>query len=234
MAVFAAVVVARLPASWVLAMSGHELRCASVAGSVWNGYCGGAEVSGTSLGNLAWQLHPGRLLTGRLAAHVQARRSNASARADVALGLDGTLFARNVVIDLPLEPSLLPALPPQITGKAHVDLSQLEVTRAGVVKRIKGRIEVRNLVDSTGQVTPLGSFIVSFPGGPGEPVGRLRDLGGPLAVEGTVRLTSQPGYDLQAKVATRSGAAPSLVQALQYLGSPDADGWRPFGLSGTY
>lgn len=233
--VFAAIVVARLPAGWALAMSGHELRCTRVAGSVWDGYCGGAQVSGTPLGNLSWQLHPARLLTGRLAAHVQAMRANASARADVTLSLGGTLVARDVVIDLPLEPSLLPALPPQITGKAHVDLTRIELTRAGVVKRIQGRVEVHDLVDSIGQVTPLGSFVVSFPGGgPGEPVGRLRDLGGPLAVEGTVRLTDQPGYDLQAKVAARSDAVPSLVQALKYLGSADAEGWRPFALSGTY
>lgn len=232
--VFAAVVAARLPASWVLAMSGHELRCASVAGSVWDGYCGGAELSGTSLGNLTWQLHPGRLLLGRLAAHVQATRTNASARAEVALSFGGTLVARNLVIDLPLEPSLLPALPPQITGSAHVDLTRLELTRTGVVQRIQGRIEVRNLVDSTGQVTPLGSFILSFPGGAGRPVGRLRDLGGPLALEGTVRLTAQPGYDLQARVAARSGAAPSLLEALRYLGTPDAQGWRSFALAGTY
>jgi hypothetical protein len=212
----------------------HELRCASVAGSVWDGYCGGAAVRGTSLGNLTWQVHPGDLLEARLAAHVAAVRADASIRADVAIGLGGTVAARNLVIDLPLEPAFVPALPPYISGKVSADLTRIEVTRAGVVEHIQGRIEVRHLIDSSGQVTPLGSFIVTFPAAAGEPVGRLRDLGGPLAVEGSLRLTAQPGYVLNARVAARSGAVPSLLNALQYLGTPDAEGRRPFALAGTY
>lgn len=233
-AAFAAVVLARLPASWVLPAAGRELHCARIAGSVWDGYCGGASVSGTAVGDVTWRLRPGRLLAGKLAAHVTAARANAFLRADVAIGLSGTVAARNVVLDLPLEPALLPALPPYISGMATADLTRLEVTRTGVVKRIHGWVEVRHLVDSSGEVTPLGSFIVTFPGGAGEPRGRLRDLGGPVAVEGTVRLTSQPGYVLNARVAARSGAAPSLLEALRYLGTPDAEGRRPFALAGTY
>ena len=232
--VFTAVVAARLPASWVLPMAHRELRCARVAGSVWNGYCGGATVSGTSLGNVTWRLHPAALLKAQLAAHVAAVRTDASIRADVAIDLGGTVAARNVVIDLPLEPAFVPALPPYISGKAIADLSRIEVTRTGVVRHIQGRIEVRHLVDSSGHVTPLGTFLVTFPGGAGEPVGRLRDLGGPLAVDGSLRLTAQPGYVLNARVAARSDAVPSLLNALEYLGTPDAEGRRPFALAGTY
>lgn len=231
---FAATLIARLPARWVLAAAGHDIRCASVDGSLWNGYCADAKVSGTSVGDLSWQLYPSHLLRGQIAAHVSVDRANASARADVAIGLGGTLVGRNVVLDLPLDPKLVPALPPYITGTAHAELSRIEVSREGVVKALQGRIEVRHLVDSSGEVTPLGSFMVTFPGGAGEPVGHLRDLGGPLSLEGTLRLTSQPGYDLHALVATRADAAPSLTNALEFLGSPDAQGRRPFALSGTY
>ena len=232
--VFAAVVAARLPASWVLPMAHRQLRCARIAGSVWDGYCGGAIVRGTSLGTVTWRVQPAELLKARLGAHLTAVRANASMSADVAIGLDGTVAARNVVIDLPLKPAFVPALPPFISGKAVADLRRLEVTRAGVIRRIQGRIEVRHLIDSSGQVTPLGSFIVTFPGGAGEPVGRLRDLGGPLALEGSLRLTAQPGYVLNARVAARSDAVPSLLNALEYLGTPDAEGRRPFALAGTY
>lgn len=234
MAVFLAVLLARLPARWVLSAAGHDIRCESVEGSVWDGACSGATVSGTALGNLTWQLHPGSLLRGELAAHVAARRANASARADVALGSNGTVLARNVVIDLPLEPQLLPALPPYITGTAHADIDRIEVTRRGVVRELEGRIAVHDLIDSRRHLTPLGSFAVTFPGGAGAPVGRLHDLGGPLSLEGTLRLTAQPGYDVHARVAARADAVPSLINALQFLGSPDAEGRRPFALSGTY
>jgi len=75
---------------------------------------------------------------------------------------------------------------------------------------------------------------VTFPGGSAEPIGKLRDLDGPLAVEGSLRLTRQPGFDLEGLVAPRSGAAPELVNNIRYLGSPDATGRRPFSVAGTF
>ena len=234
LAAFLATLIVRLPARWVLPAARPALRCLSLEGSIWNGDCAGATVSGTPLGDLTWQLRPARLFGGQLAARVWARRARASARAEVALGLGGTLTARHVRIDLPLDPTLLPMLPRQISGTAQVRLSRLALARNGAVRQIQGRIAVYHLVDSSGQRTPLGSFAVTFPGGPGEPVGHLRDLGGPLAVEGTLRLTGRAGYDLRVRVAARAQAAPSLVNALRYLGTPDAEGWRPFALAGPY
>lgn len=232
--VFSGVLISRLPARWVLAAAGHDLRCATVEGSLWNGYCGGATVRGTAVGNLSWQLLPGRLLSGRLAAHVASRLHGARVRADVSLGLGGTLTARNVRLHLPLDARVVPAVPPYISGTLRARLSRIELTRAGAVKDIEGRITVRHLIDSSGQVTPLGNFLLTFPARSGAPVGHLSDLGGPLSIEGTVRLTAQPGYDLRARVAARSNAVPSLTNALQFLGSPDTEGRRLLTLSGTY
>lgn len=237
LAVFLAVLIARFPARWAVSAVGGELRCARVAGSLWSGSCGGATVAGASLGQLTWRLHPLDLLQGELAAHLLSGSADASAEADVAVRPGGTLVARHLVADLPLDPSELPALPPYVSGSAQIDLERIEVTRSGVIRAIQGRIILRNLIDSSGAVTPLGSFVVEFPATPdtdGPPVGRLHDLGGPLSLDGTLRLTRQPGYELQVSVAARADAVPSLLTALRYLGAPDANGRRQFALSGTY
>lgn len=232
--VFAGILIVRLPASWVIGRVGHGVACSSASGSIWDGYCSELRVSGTSFGQVTWQVQPASLLSGRLAAHLTMMRGNAQARADAAVTWNGTVTARDLTADLPLDSTLMAVLPPAVAGTLHLALRRIEVTRTGVIRRLRGRIEVHNLVDSSGQVTPLGSFEVTFPGGTGEPTGRLRDLGGPLWLEGTLRLTRQPGYDLHALVAARESAVPSLVTALEYLGSPDAEGRRPFALSGTY
>lgn len=232
---FAAIVLARLPASWVLPTSGTAFSCASVAGSVWSGYCSGLRVSGAALGDLAWQLRPSRLLAGKLAAHVTVERPPAIAgQADVEVGLDGTLVARNLTASLPLDPALLPDLPRSVTGTLHFDLALAAITRKGVVRSLRGRIQADNIVDSSGYVTPLGSFAVTFPGGTPRPTGNVADLGGPLAVTGKLVLTPQPGYDFSAYVTPRASATPALVNAIEFLGTPDAQGRRPFSLSGTY
>jgi general secretion pathway protein N len=232
---FAAIVLARLPASWLLPTSGRAFSCASVEGSLWRGYCAGLKVQGAPLGDLTWQLRPGRVLLGRLAAHIDIEHPpETAARADIEMGFTGTVIARDVRASLPLDPTMLPGLPPTLTGQLQVDLALARITRKGIVTALKGRIEAMNLVDSSGYVTPLGSFAVTFPGGTAEPTGTVQDLGGPLAVQGTLVLTPQPGYDLTGYVTPRQSAVPALVNAIEFLGSPDPQGRRQFALSGTY
>ena len=93
-AAFAAIVIARLPASWLLPAGGASFSCASIEGSIWSGYCGGLRVGGASLGDLAWRLRPARLFVGKLAAHVDLEHPpTTSAQGDVEIGLSGTLVA---------------------------------------------------------------------------------------------------------------------------------------------
>jgi general secretion pathway protein N len=231
---FAAILVARMPASWVLP-SGPKaaFACASVEGSLWSGACNALIVQGTPLGDLTWDLKPLQLFLGRLAAHVTLNRGAAHGSADVELSFGGRLIARDVQAELPLDPKLMPGLPSQLHGDASAQLALAEVTR-GVITQLKGKIEAHNLEDRTGDVTPLGSYVVSFPGGEGEPVGQVHDLGGPLSLEGTLRLTRQGGFDVESLVATRPEATPELTNNLRFLGSPDASGRRVFAMSGTF
>jgi general secretion pathway protein N len=232
---FAAIVLARLPASWLLPNGGTNFSCASVEGSIWSGYCSGLTVRGAALGDLTWQLRPTRLLVGKLAAHIDLEHPPAtSARADVEIGLGGTVVARNLTASLPLDPAVIPAVPPTLSGTMHADLALARVTKQGVVSALQGSIEANNLIDHSGYVTPIGSFTVTFPGGGSQPTGSVQDTGGPLAVAGTLVLTPQPGYDLSAYVTPRANATQPLVNAIQFLGSPDAQGRRQFSMSGTY
>ncbi|MHB8814533.1 MAG: type II secretion system protein N [Steroidobacteraceae bacterium] len=232
---FAAIVLARLPASWVLPTSGANFSCGSVEGSLWSGYCSNLTVQGAALGDVTWQLRPVRLFVGKLAAHIDLEHPPAtSARGDVEMGLGGTVTARNLTASLPLDPRVLPVVPPTLTGSLHLDLALARVTKKGVVSSLQGRIEAHDLVDRSGYVTPLGNFAVTFPGGASQPRGDLEDIGGPLAVQGTLVLTPQPGYDLSGYVTPRATASQALVNAIEILGSPDAQGRRQFGMSGTY
>lgn len=231
---FAAMVLARLPASWVLPTS-RNFNCAGVEGSLWSGYCSGLTVNGVALGDLTWQLRPTRLVLGKLAAHIELEHPpTTSARGDVEVGLGGTVVARNLTAALPLDPKLLPGAPPTLSGSLRVELTLAQVSRKGVVSRLEGHIEADDLVDRSGYVTPLGNFSVTFPGGTQQPTGDLQDTGGPLAVQGKLVLTPQPGYDLSGYVTPRPSANQALLDAIAFLGSPDPEGRRQFALSGTY
>ena len=64
-------------------------------------------------------------------------------------------------------------------------------------------------------------------------MGRLRDIDGPLSLQGQARLSSDGSYEFSGTVATHGGASPDLQQALQLLGPPNAQGRYEFSLAGT-
>jgi general secretion pathway protein N len=231
---FAAVLLARLPADWIVPSGPRApFACAALEGTLWSGTCSGLMLQGRPFGEFSWELRPLTLLRGRLGAHLTLSAPAVQAAADADVGLGGTVTARNVRADLTLDPKLLPGMPPQLHGQAHLDLSLVRV-KGGALTELKGTIEAHDLEDRAGSVTPLGSYAVRFAGGDGEPVGQIRDLGGPLSLQGTLRLPRQGGYDLEGTVATRPEASPELISNLRFLGSPDASGRRQFTMTGTF
>jgi general secretion pathway protein N len=231
---FAAIILARLPAAWVLPASGKStLGCSGVEGTLWSGSCAGLTVQRRPLGDLTWELKPRRLLAGRLAAHLTLNGPTGQGSTEAEVGLGGNLTAHQLTADLPLDPKLMPGLPSGLRGQAHLALA-LVALEAGTLKRLEGRIEVHDLEDLDGRSTRLGSYVATFAPTDGEPTGVIKDLEGPLSVEGTLRLTRQGGFEVQGTVAPRPGAPTELTDNLRFLGSPDAGGRRQFSLSGTF
>jgi hypothetical protein len=237
--VFAGIVVARLPASWVLPGPESGVICSDVDGTIWSGTCTGLTVQQQPLGDLSWEVHAARLLAGKLNADIVITRPTGTAQGNVEVGFDKTISARDVKADLPLDRELVSALPPNLQslrGRIHADLAHVRV-KGQTLKAIEGVVEAHDLTDGEGSnAQRWGSYSLTFPPSTGgNPLGQLRDLGsGPMAVEGTLRLTPEPGFDLEGLVTARPTASPELARDIQFLGSPDAQGRRPFSLAGTF
>ena len=233
--VFAGFVIARLPASWVMPDPKSGMACSEVDGSVWNGTCTGLTVQQQPVGDLTWEVHAMRLLSGKLNADVVVTRPTGSIRGNVESGFDKKIVARDLLVDLPVDQELASALPPNLRGlrgKIHAQLAYLRVD-GQIIRAIEGIVEVHDLSDGDQK---WGSYSVTFPPPTtDDPVGQLKDLGsGPLAVEGSLKLTPAPGFDLQGLVAARPSASADLVQNLRFLGSPDAQGRRQFSLESSF
>lgn len=238
---FAAIVIARLPASWVVPAPPAPVSCAAVDGSIWSGSCTGLTAEGSAIGDMTWNVHALKLLTGKLSANVVLTRSTGTLHGDVDVGLDKSITVHNVQAAFPLDRDVMSLLPRGLRtlhGTANADITSARFVN-NALSQVQGRLEIHDLEDHDKDgVTPLGSYALTFPGGTtggGDPTGQLRDLGGPLAVEGTVKLTQNPpGFDVQGYVTPRADAAPGLVNQLQYLGSADAQGRRQFGSTVTF
>ena len=65
-------------------------------------------------------------------------------------------------------------------------------------------------------------------------VGKVKDLEGPMQVDGTLSLGADRSYVIEGLVAARPDASKAVTDTLRFLGNPDAQGRRPFSLAGTY
>jgi hypothetical protein len=97
------------------------------------------------------------------------------------------------------------------------------------------------MVDLTGpaqQPANIGTYRISFPapgakGEAGKLVGSIEDEQAAIAVSGTITLSSGRSYLLDMLVAARPNAPEPIKNGMQMLGAPDAQGRRPFSISGT-
>ena len=233
---FVLVLIVRFPARWLGPLLPHGIHCERLDGSAWHGACSNLTGSGSTLGDLRWDLHALPLLRGRIDLQLDLTNLGSYLRGNVALGFGGALHGRDVSLDLPLSSALVSSLP--AGARAHLlgRLSRIEWT-GKYLSALQGELDVQDLVLSQGQ--NFGSYQAIFgptagAGSTDTPRGVVHDTGGPLALDATLQLTHDPGYVLQGSVAARPAAPPQFAEQLKYLGSPDAAGRRPFSLAGTF
>jgi general secretion pathway protein N len=233
---FLLVLIVRFPARWISPLLPHGMQCQQLTGSAWSGTCTALSAGGSAVGDLTWDLHPLQLLRGRLELQLNLTNQGSYLRGAVALGFGGALHGRDVTLDLPLSSALVSSLPAGAHAQLLGKLSRVE-WNGKYLAGLQGELEVRDFIGSRGQA--FGSYQARFgpvvaPGRADMPSGVVHDLGGPLALDATLQFTHDPGYLVQGQVAARPSASPELAQVLQYLGSPDAAGKRPFSISGTF
>src|ERR1700761_7189125 len=110
--VFAGIVISRLPAGWVMPDPKSGVACSDVDGTIWSGTCTGLSVQQLAIGDVSWDMHPLRLLAGKLNTDLVLTRPDGVSHGNVEIGMDQKILARNIEADLPLERSLIPALDP--------------------------------------------------------------------------------------------------------------------------
>jgi hypothetical protein len=224
---FVALLIWRLPLAWVSAWLPAGVQCQGGSGSVWRGHCDTLRTPVASLQSLSWQLS---LLRGEASLALQVDDTELQASTDLHWHFNGQWRAEALRARLPLEHPLLRLASKNYRGDVAADFT--EVSGNGrQIQSAAGTVQLLHLHSST----DLGSYAVKLADGarPGEIAGDLRDLDGPLQVDGTLRIHAT-GYELHGYAVPRSGASTELSKALDLLGPPDEQGRRRLSLEGTF
>lgn len=233
---YLAFAIVTLPASVLLdRFRDAGVTAAGVEGTAWKGRAQLLQIQGVNVGSVDWDLHALALLALKVRADVKVTRSEGFLQSQVDMG-SGPIRFSNLSASVPL--SALSGVAPQgWNGTVNMKFSEL-VLDAGWPVVANGTAEILNLASSS-QRSPLsGSYKLTFPAPHSRPaddllVGALNDLGGPLAISGTVELRRNRSYLLNGLVSARPEAPQNLANQLQILGPADAQGRRPFTLEGT-
>lgn len=231
---YLAFALATLPATVITSRLPPAIAMAGVEGSAWNGRAAVVSIGGTQLGALNWNLHALSLLAAKAKADIKLTRSDGFVQATIAMRNPKRVSVSGLTGSLPLDTLPPSAAPGGWKGTLNMRLASLELVD-GWPARADGTIELINLVGPARRPAELGSYKVIFP--PeltgNELVGALADTGGPLEIAGNIRLKPDRSYLVEGSVAARPEAPRSMTDGLQMLGSPDAQGRRPFSLAGT-
>jgi general secretion pathway protein N len=231
--IFLITLLVRLPASVLAALLPRELHCQEPSGTVWQGACAEIHAGQITLSDLHWRLQPLALLRAQLRLELQSSDAHAAGRGTLTLHPNGDLDIESLTAWLPLRGGIT-ALPADWDGGLELAIAHASVAGHRLAS-IEGTVTARQL-RSEHPAADLGSFELRFPPAiaGAESIGALRDIGGPLALQGVVQLAPGGAYELNGTVAARETSNGELQQLLQLLGPPDAQGRHEFSLSGSY
>lgn len=211
-----------------------NVTLSGMSGTVWNGSAAQLGVNGRLIGRLQWSDGSLLALIGRPGWHVELDRGNGFLRGRVRLGLGGDVTGRDLegATSLPALRGIAPV------GNADGDISirfdELAMT-AGQLEAIRGRVVIDRLRPPGLREGDLGTISVRFPDESDAPLtGYIEVEGGPVTVrDAFIRFGPDGSYEIAGRVAAAPGAPRDVTEAMSYMGSADADGFREFSLAGS-
>jgi general secretion pathway protein N len=226
-----------LPASVVLSRLGSSgISAAGVSGTIWNGRAQVLQVQGTNIGGVEWRLHPLPLFAARVSADVKVSRLDGFATTKISVSPGGVVALRDLTASVPLSALQVSAIPRGWSATLNGRFAQLEL-EDGWPTRVEGTLDIVDLTGPARNPMQAGSYRLAFdPAASNAEVlkSAIADAGdGPLEVTGAFQLKRDRSYELEVLVAPRPNAPRDLLQALEFLGPPDAQGRRQFGSEGT-
>lgn len=229
--------IATIPASMLFRFAHNQILAGAVSGTVWHGKAGTLQAGVLNLGDAEWTLHVLPLFTGHIVADVKLTQPKGFAQGKVNVSLSGQIKLSKFSASLPFD-SIMGSggLPGGWNGTAQIKMDEL-VLKNNWPTIAKGTVDA---IDVTGPVTDpadIGNYRITFPAEGSSPSplsGDIRDLdGAAIGVSGKLILNPNRSYQLNTLVATRPNTPDSIAQGMKYLGDPDAEGRRPFTVSGT-
>lgn len=217
----------------------EPLKLSGVEGRVWQGSASNVSWQNESFGRLQWTLLPSKLLSGKAEAQIrfgQGSEMQLTGRGVVGYGLDGTLYAENLMASLPVSQviKMAPPMPIPLTLSGNIELTVKRLDYATPYCRAGEGTLVWN-TDKIG--TPLDELVV----GPvvadvtcSDSVISLNGGQKSAQVESEAEVVLQPNRRYQSKAWFKPASEfpKAFSEQLAWLPDPDSEGRYQFTYNG--
>ncbi|MBI3771855.1 MAG: type II secretion system protein N [Gammaproteobacteria bacterium] len=196
-----------------------------VSGSVWRGHANTLQLRDQSFEQFAWHLRLLPLLIGRVDLGFEFDGNGRTGEGVAALSANGSVSFHDVDVRLPMADvdQYLGLGPLALNGMVELKFESAKFEQSRLTAAT-GTMRWQNASLPGSPPLALGGFELTLSNDEGAVKGVLKDLGGPVQLEGTVHLRPDGTYQFRGKISTRSTAVPAVTQALALLGSPGSDG----------
>lgn len=229
--IFALIVMfpARVVYHWV-APAGFA--ASGIHGTAWLGRADSMAMGDIYLADVSWRIQPLHLFTAKVRYHVQGTPVSGFVEGDIGFGIGGRLSVSNLSASLPLQLFAKSLNISGLAGDASVRFDRIKV-RDGLPVEANGTIQVNNLIAPRLSRESIGGYQAEFFTQDNGVTATVEDTDGVVDLAGSLQIKDDRSYQFLGKVVAKPQAPASLLQQLEYLGSPDARGQREMRLEGT-
>lgn len=208
-----------------------EVQLSGISGSIWNGQAKEGIAGGAYLRNLGWKFQPASIMRGKLAYLTSADPGAGAMHAIVAVSMDGTLSLADLYGSVPLDLVHQAFQQSGIRGDMTLRFDSLSI-KDGLPVDANGSITVTDFHAPVLSASEIGDFRADFTTSDNGITGTVQDESGVLDVEGTIKLLADRSYVFLGQVAPTAQTPQSITNQLQFLGSANERGQRPFRFEG--
>ena len=202
----------------------RQIQITAVDGTLWNGSAANVRVSGVNLGQLKWDMKILPMLLGKIKLHinfndkaVSSLTTSGSGYVSVSLGGRLTIEDFRATVSADTLAPLMYGMPARFGGDVNLLIQEMTVIQG---KRInmKSRVVVSKARLVSPQKITYGDILIQVTPKDNGSQFVLSDQGGPLILDGVIKVKGNGIYTVNLGLGARSTASADLENGLRFIG----------------